>query len=76
MRAYPLRTCWPGEALLCPSVGPEGVKVLKMSPKKVFKTAEEAVEYLFLEELESKMIALPPEVDELTDEEGFNDTNS
>ncbi|GFX90869.1 uncharacterized protein TNCV_3167001 [Trichonephila clavipes] len=37
--------------------------------KKVFKTAEEAVEYLFSEELESEMIALPPEVDELKDEE-------
>ncbi|GFY70702.1 piggyBac transposable element-derived protein 2 [Trichonephila inaurata madagascariensis] len=40
-----------------------------MSWKKVFKTAEEAVEYLFLEELESEMIALPPEVDELTDDD-------
>ncbi|GFV97441.1 hypothetical protein TNCV_2039501 [Trichonephila clavipes] len=37
---------------------------------------QEAVEYLFSEELESKMIALPPEVDKLTDEEGFDDTNS
>ncbi|GFS73986.1 uncharacterized protein NPIL_52141 [Nephila pilipes] len=44
-----------------------------MSRKKVFKTAEEAVEYLFLEELESEM---PPEVDELTDEEGFDDTET
>ncbi|GFT18769.1 hypothetical protein NPIL_515981 [Nephila pilipes] len=43
-----------------------------MSRKKVFKTAEEAVEYLFSEELESKMIVLPPEVDEFTDE-GFDD---
>ncbi|GFW55912.1 hypothetical protein TNCV_4390531 [Trichonephila clavipes] len=48
---------------------------LKMSWKKVIKTAEEAVEYLISEELESEMIALPPEVDELTDE-GFDDTNS
>ncbi|GFV78668.1 piggyBac transposable element-derived protein 2 [Trichonephila clavipes] len=44
-----------------------------MSRKKVFKTAEIAVKYLFSEELESEMIALPPEVDELTDEEGFDD---
>ncbi|GFX90803.1 uncharacterized protein TNCV_3166341 [Trichonephila clavipes] len=47
-----------------------------MSRKKVFKTAEEAIEYLFSEELESEMIALPPEVDELTDEEGFDDTGT
>ncbi|GFV07132.1 hypothetical protein TNCV_3601521 [Trichonephila clavipes] len=53
----------------------EGVRVFKMSRKKVFKTAEEAVEYLFLEELEFQMIALPPEVDELTDE-GFDDTET
>ncbi|GFT86005.1 hypothetical protein NPIL_549741 [Nephila pilipes] len=44
-----------------------------MSRKKVFKTAEEAVEHLFSEELESEMIVLPPEVDEFTDEEGFDD---
>ncbi|GFT29489.1 hypothetical protein NPIL_592241, partial [Nephila pilipes] len=47
-----------------------------MSQKKVFKTAEEIVEYLFSEELESEMIFLPPEVDELTDEEGFNDSET
>ncbi|GFW98921.1 uncharacterized protein TNCV_4655481 [Trichonephila clavipes] len=47
-----------------------------MSRKKVFKTAEEAVEYLFSEELESEMITLPPEVNELTDEEGFDDTET
>ncbi|GFY75586.1 uncharacterized protein TNIN_157531 [Trichonephila inaurata madagascariensis] len=47
-----------------------------MSWKKAFKTAEEAVEYLFWEELESEMIALPPEVDEFTDEEGFDDTET
>ncbi|GFW66434.1 piggyBac transposable element-derived protein 2 [Trichonephila clavipes] len=47
-----------------------------MSRKFFFKTAEEAVEYLFSEELESEMIALPPEVDELTDEEGFDDTET
>ncbi|GFX35934.1 hypothetical protein TNCV_4214561 [Trichonephila clavipes] len=53
-----------------------GVKVLKMSRKKVFKTAEKAVKYVFPEELESEMIILPPEVDELTDEEGFDDTET
>ncbi|GFU75772.1 uncharacterized protein TNCV_1652321 [Trichonephila clavipes] len=47
-----------------------------MLRKKVFKTAEKAIEYLFSEELESEMIALPPEVDELTDEEGFDDTET
>ncbi|GFT23357.1 hypothetical protein NPIL_159951 [Nephila pilipes] len=47
-----------------------------MSRKKVFKTVEEAVEYLFSEELESEMIVLPPEVDEFTDEESFDDSES
>ncbi|GFT35154.1 hypothetical protein NPIL_328301 [Nephila pilipes] len=47
-----------------------------MSRKKVFKTAEEAEEYLFSEELESEIIVLPPEVDELTNEEGFDDTET
>ncbi|GFT56852.1 hypothetical protein NPIL_375241 [Nephila pilipes] len=47
-----------------------------MSRKKVFKTAEEAVKYLFSEELESEMIVLPPEVDEFTDEEGFDDSET
>ncbi|GFT87110.1 hypothetical protein NPIL_412691 [Nephila pilipes] len=47
-----------------------------MTRKKVFKTADEAVEYLFLEELVSEMIALPSKVDELTDEEGFDDTET
>ncbi|GFT94713.1 hypothetical protein NPIL_88251 [Nephila pilipes] len=47
-----------------------------MSRKKVFKTAEEAVEYLFSEELESEMIVLPPEVEEFTDEEGFDDSET
>ncbi|GFS73059.1 hypothetical protein NPIL_324591 [Nephila pilipes] len=47
-----------------------------MSRKKVFKTVEEAVEYLFSEELESEMIVLPPEVDEFTDEEGFDDSET
>ncbi|GFT24644.1 hypothetical protein NPIL_350741, partial [Nephila pilipes] len=47
-----------------------------MSRKKVFKTAEEVIEYLFLEELESEMIVLPSEVDEFTDEEGFYDSET
>ncbi|GFT44300.1 hypothetical protein NPIL_532851 [Nephila pilipes] len=47
-----------------------------MSRKKVFKTAEEVIEYLFSEELESEMIVLPPEVDEFTDEEGFYDSET
>ncbi|GFS72730.1 hypothetical protein TNCV_1421161 [Trichonephila clavipes] len=44
--------------------------------ENVFKTCEKAVEYLFLEELESEIIVFPPEVDELTDEEGFDDTET
>ncbi|GFU38784.1 hypothetical protein NPIL_338701, partial [Nephila pilipes] len=36
----------------------------------------ESVEYLFSEELESEMIVLPPEVDEFTDEEGFDDSET
>ncbi|GFW29129.1 uncharacterized protein TNCV_2838691 [Trichonephila clavipes] len=55
---------------------PGSLEVFKMSLKKFFKTAEEAVEYLFSEELESVMIALRPEVNELTDEEGFDDTEA
>ncbi|GFW27355.1 uncharacterized protein TNCV_2832551 [Trichonephila clavipes] len=52
------------------------LKVFKKLWEKVFKTAEEAVEYIFSEELESEKIALLPEVDELTDEEGFDDTET
>ncbi|GFT68253.1 hypothetical protein NPIL_52331 [Nephila pilipes] len=37
---------------------------------------QESVEYLFSEELESEMIVLPPEVDEFTDEEGFDDSET
>ncbi|GFT64259.1 hypothetical protein NPIL_427191 [Nephila pilipes] len=47
-----------------------------MLRKKVFKTAEEAIEYLFSEELESEMFVLPPEVDKFTDEEGFDDSET
>ncbi|GFX35745.1 uncharacterized protein TNCV_745381 [Trichonephila clavipes] len=50
--------------------------VQDVTEKKVFKTAEEAVKYLLFEELEFEMIALPPEVDELTYEDGFDDTAS
>ncbi|GFT93666.1 hypothetical protein NPIL_47931 [Nephila pilipes] len=53
-----------------------GGESLPTSRKKAFKTAEEAVKYLFSEELESEMIALPPEEDELTDEEDFDDTET
>lgn len=38
-----------------------------------FKTLEEAVEYLYSEQIEADLIALPPDVDELTDEEDIND---
>ncbi|CAH1114934.1 unnamed protein product [Psylliodes chrysocephalus] len=33
----------------------------------------EAVEYLYSEEIEAVIVALPPEVDELTDEDDLND---
>ncbi|GFT67243.1 uncharacterized protein NPIL_523661 [Nephila pilipes] len=54
----------------------KGFKGAQDVPKFFLKTAEEAVEYLFSEELESEMIILTPEVDELTDEEGFDDTET
>lgn len=40
-----------------------------------FKTLEEAVEYLYSEEIESDIYALPPDVDELTDEEDVDDND-
>lgn len=43
-----------------------------MSRKK-FLTLEEAVEDAFSEEIEADILALPPEVDELTDQEDAND---
>ncbi|GFX57594.1 pogo transposable element with KRAB [Trichonephila clavipes] len=43
-----------------------------MSRRKVFHS-EEALEYMFSKEIESDIIALPPDVDELTDEEYFDD---
>lgn len=41
--------------------------------RKTFVTLDEAIEYLYSEEIESDIVALPPEVDELTDEEDIND---
>ncbi|KAJ8911933.1 hypothetical protein NQ315_016274, partial [Exocentrus adspersus] len=41
--------------------------------KKTFKTLEEAMEFCFFEEIEADILALPPEVDELTDEVEFDD---
>lgn len=41
--------------------------------RRVFKTVEEAWEYANSAECEAEMLALPPEVDELTDEEEFDD---
>jgi hypothetical protein len=41
--------------------------------RQTFKTVDEAVEYLFCEEIEADIIAVPPEVDELTDEENVED---
>ncbi|GFV62868.1 uncharacterized protein TNCV_2789641 [Trichonephila clavipes] len=44
-----------------------------MSLYKVFHTAEEALEYMFSKEIESDIIALPHDVDELSDEMYFDD---
>ncbi|GFW55491.1 uncharacterized protein TNCV_118751 [Trichonephila clavipes] len=44
-----------------------------MYRRKVFHTTEEKLEYMFSKEIESDIIALPPDVDELTDEEYFDD---
>jgi hypothetical protein len=38
-----------------------------------FKTLEEAVEYLYSEQIEADVLALPPEVDKLTDEDNVDD---
>ncbi|KAG5899012.1 hypothetical protein JTB14_001538 [Gonioctena quinquepunctata] len=42
-------------------------------PMNVFKTLEEAAEYLYSNEIEADILALPPKVDDLTDEEVIND---
>lgn len=39
----------------------------------MFMSLEEAAQYLYSEEIDADILALPPEVDELTDEEFFND---
>jgi hypothetical protein len=41
--------------------------------RQTFKTVDDAVEYLFSEETEADMVAVPPEVDKLTDEENIED---
>lgn len=40
-----------------------------------FKSLEEAVDYLYSEDIEADIVALPPEVDDLTDEEEVDDRN-
>ncbi|GFV46620.1 uncharacterized protein TNCV_4301 [Trichonephila clavipes] len=44
-----------------------------MSRRIVFHSAEEALEYMFSKKIESDIIVLPPDVDELTDEGYFDD---
>ncbi|KAG5868481.1 hypothetical protein JTB14_017580 [Gonioctena quinquepunctata] len=39
------------------------------------KNLEDAVEYLYSEQREAELIALPPQVDELTDEELLDEEN-
>ncbi|XP_044752231.1 piggyBac transposable element-derived protein 2-like [Coccinella septempunctata] len=46
-----------------------------MSRRNVFKNLDNAVEYLFSEQIEADLLALPPEVDELTDEEPLEEEN-
>ncbi|ESO11749.1 hypothetical protein HELRODRAFT_166777 [Helobdella robusta] len=41
--------------------------------RKNFLNLEEAIEYAFSKEIEADILALPPEVDELTDKETIND---
>jgi hypothetical protein len=42
-----------------------------LDTRKTFKTVDEVAEYLLSEEIEADMVAVPPEVDELTDEENI-----
>ena len=46
-----------------------------MNRNKIFKSLEEATAYLFSEEIEADIISMPPDVDDLTDEEQFDDDN-
>lgn len=46
-----------------------------MSRNKIFKSLEEATAYLFSEDIEAGIIIMPPDVDDLTDEEEFDDDN-
>lgn len=41
--------------------------------RKHFRNLEDAVEYLYSEQVDADIAALPPEVDELTDEDDLND---
>jgi hypothetical protein len=41
--------------------------------RQTFKNVGETVEYLFSEETEADMVAVPPEVDNLTDKENIED---
>lgn len=46
-----------------------------MSRNKTFKSLEEATAYLFSEDIEAGIIIMPPDVDDQTDEEEFDDDN-
>lgn len=46
---------------------------LKMNKSKIFNNLEDTVEYLHSEEIEGDILALPPDVEELTDEEVLDD---
>ena len=40
---------------------------------KIFTNVQDAVEYLFSKEIEDDIIAIPPDVDELTDEDEIDE---
>lgn len=42
-------------------------------PRKAFQRLKDAVEYLYSEQVDADIAALPPEVDDLTDEDDIND---
>ncbi|KAG5890354.1 hypothetical protein JTB14_032884, partial [Gonioctena quinquepunctata] len=42
-------------------------------PRNALKTLEEAADYLYSKEIEADILALPPEEDDLTDEEVIDD---
>lgn len=48
------------------------LQIEKMN-RKIFNNVQDAVEYLFSKEIEDDIVAIPPGVDELTDDEEIHD---